>query len=369
VRRTQRVGPRSLLLALLIALAGSAGAQFASTPFFDHAELLGETFGYELATVRLNGLASVLAAGEEAEADDLGEEIEALLEADLPRFLGTLVARDPGLADEVEERFEALESALTADDEDALEAAVEGAQRALDLVGEALDGRQMLGEDAGFSAAVMTLLLLSSQGIGERYEEVVEGELALYPGGWHALARVEELWSGLEPLANDVQRFEVEDMLDQLEMLFPGPVLDDDAVLIDAEAAEDPAQRMVGFLEEVADAALYPDRNLGDVIVMTRDLVAAACESLEAEDDASGAQTLAIAGFYYAQYVEGTVGLLAPEANESLEPLWSRFAEEEGEDDEGDEAEQTDEDDEGADEVDCPALLDGLREAGALFGV
>ena len=149
-------------------------------------------------------------------------------------------------------------------------------------------------------------------------------------------------------MASETQRFEVNDMLRSLGELFPSLKLPDAFLLSDPEAAEDPVQRIAGFLEELANASLFPDRNLGQLILLAQDLVQVGCEALESGEEDLGSQRLAIAGFYYTQYLGDTIGLLAPDSHESLRPLWQDFAEE-GEEDEG--------------KADCQELLDGLEQA------
>lgn len=348
-----------MLAALLLQ---TTAAQFAETPFFEHAEALGAAHGLEMADIRL----TALSVGDEP--DELAEELEAALERDLPRFMGSLSERDAGLARELEETLAGLLEGVS---DERTESFAETVQEARELLGTArnLVVPEETLQTPAFRAALMTLLLLAEEGVAERFEEAAEGEEEAYAGGRAALQRVEELWEGLEPLSSETQRFEVNDMLAELGTLFPSPMLPDPALLIDAEAAENPAQRIAGFLEELADASLFPDRELGGLVSLIEDSVERGCDASERGEAAVANQHLAIAGFYYAQYLGGTLSLLAPEIHESLEPLWAPFAGEEDEGDEDEEENESDEDeDEGERDIDCQELMNNLEQARDLLG-
>ncbi len=360
--------PLGIFLVLAI-LSPVALAQFSKNPFFDYTEALGAAHGMEMLDMRLGGLALT------DDLDDFDEQIEGAFARDLPRFLPSLAMHDPELAEELSELVEELEELV---EEDELAGIGVLATEAREIVDQArsLVVSSELWQMPDFVAALMATLLLAEEGVAERFEETVAGEEAAFPGGWVGQQRVKELWALLEPMASDNQRFEVNEMLAELDGLFPSAELPAPEALTDAEAGEDPAQRIVGFLEEISDASLYPDRDLGQMIVLTQGLVESACEALEGGDEGQGEQQLAIAGFYYAQYVGGTVGLLAPEINEALEPLWFAFSEEsegddddEGEEEGDDDDEEHDDDDDDGDEIDCQELLEQLEAAGNFFGI
>jgi hypothetical protein len=296
------------LLGLWFALGGQAVyAQFAENPFFEHTEHLSFAYGTEMITIRLRALAAIDEPDEE-----FVEEVGEALEEDLPRFVGSLEAQDPELAQQ-------LKAAL----EEVIEAAEEGiefaglAQHAQDLAGQAyrLLVPLEVQERSAFRAALMTKLLLAQSGVAEGYEEAAEGEIWEYPGGWAALQRVKELWEELKPMASEVQAFEVEDMLRMLGNLFPSPLPPDDIERGNPEEAEAPAHRIVGFLEEITDAALYPDRNRGELFVLTRNLVEAGCSAYGENQAHIGRERIVAANFYYADHLGGMVELLAPEVH------------------------------------------------------
>jgi hypothetical protein len=170
----------------------------------------------------------------------------------------------------------------------------------------------------------MASLLLDEGGVAEGYEEAVEGEAPAYTTGWFALQRVKALWDGLAPQATPEQAGDVGAMLAILDGLFPTEALPA-RLSPDPEQAEAPAQMLVGLLEGVADADLYPGRNLAAAAGLVHSIAAGACARIEAGDDDVGAEELRIAGAYYDQTVADTLVVLAPDAGaaiaESLDSL------------------------------------------------
>lgn len=285
----------------------SAQAQFTEDPFFEHTELLSFAYGTEMISIRLSALAAIDEPDEE-----FIEEVEEALEEDLPRFVGSLEAQDPELAQQLEAALEEVINAAEAGAELA-----ELVQRAQDLTRQAqtlLVPLEVL-DNPSFRAALMTKLLLAEGGVAEGYEEAAEGEIWEYPGGWAALQRVKDLWEGLRPLATETQVFEVEDMLRTLNELFPSPLPPDDIERGDPEEAEAPSHRIVGFLEEITSASLYPDRNRGELFALTRSLVEAGCTAYGENQAHIGRERIVAANFYYEDYLGGMVELLAPEVH------------------------------------------------------
>jgi hypothetical protein len=367
-----------LLIAALVGV-GHSQATFEDNPFFEHTEALLRAHGVEMLSARLVGIEALASSeADELDDDDLGEVIEAL-EVDFRRFAATLEASDAGLADNLEKAIEAIEDASEDGDRRAI---AESARLATGLAEEArtvLIGN-MYEENPAFTAAVMaTMLTTENGGIGEGYEEAVEGEVGPYAVGWAGLARVRVLWSQLEPLATDNQRFEVEDMLAELDALFPGPRPGPELARSDPEEAEGATQRIGGFLEEIVNADLFPSRDLGRLLARTRDLSVQACEAYAASEQARGLELISNAAFVYGEYLGNTLALFSPEAAEEVAELYDALApgamgEEEG-GDEG-EAEESDAVDDEAEplvgddaHVACNELVEQLETAGGPFGI
>jgi hypothetical protein len=318
--------------------------------------------------LRLTAASELLAAG--VEEDDVEEVLEAL-ELEEMRYGWALAGLDAELADELDEAIEAIEA--SDDPDDAIEAAAPLAERARDaLVAERMS-------EPAFAAAMGALMLTSATGVGEGFEEGVEGEAGAYAMGWAGLQRVKDYWTTLEPIATDEQRFEVEDQLAELDGLFPGPVPPDFLARSDPEEAEGAAYRIAGYFEDASGALVFPDRDLAELYVATRDVAREGCAAYDAGERARGDAHLAWTAFAFDQYLTGTLSMFAPEpmevVSETLLELVPREIEEEGPEAEEDE-EEDDEDEVEAErpELDeaaelCVPLLDALDEAGAALGV
>lgn len=378
----------SLAVAVLVMALGPGQAQegFEQSPFFDQTERVLQAHAIEMLSARLRGLSALAATtsedmgaaegGDEAE-DDLGEIIEAL-DVDYRRFGATLQAQAPELFEDLRDALGALEDAH----ENGGDVAA-AADRAAALVDEAR--QEVLGDslesDPALAAAVMAMMLTTENGgIGEGYEEAVEGEVGPFAVGWAALARVEEMWTLLEPMANDTQRFEINDMFTELQVLFPSPRPGPEVERSDPEEAEGSTQRIGGFLEELTDADLFPSRDLGRLLSRIRDVSASACESYEGGNHAAGLESISNAAFVYGEYLGNTLALFSPEAANEAQASYDALSpgamgEEEGEEEGGAEEPEEEEEDEPdplvgdeAAEV-CGELVEHLETAGAPFGI
>ncbi|MBO8140616.1 MAG: hypothetical protein H0Z37_00375 [Firmicutes bacterium] len=321
-------------LLAIFALSGTvAHAQYAHNPFFDHTVELWHTYAIEIMNVRLAALAAFDDVPEE-----LLEEAEDLVEEDLPRFKGSLAASDAPLAHALEEALEEVIEVAETDDSDALKEAI---ARARELTWRA-DAALVPGEMAArpeFVAAVVAKLVLNDDGVAEAYEDAVEEELWEYPNGWAALQRVRELWQQLRPLASTEQAFEIEDALQRLAELFPSPV-PPDLEGADPEAGEDPGRQLVSTLEVVANAYLYPERELGRVADVVTSAVRKAQAAYEAGQVDLAWERVMLADFYYHENLRRLFELIVPDVHgrisEALESLLEGFEEAEADTEEFD---------------------------------
>src|SRR5680860_1731932 len=81
------------------------------------------------------------------------------------------------------------------------------------------------------------------------------------------------------------------------------------------EEAEAPVQRLVGSLETVVDAELFPGRDMVGLSGRLNEAVAPACEAYDAGDDALGLEIAIAVGDPYAKHLGGFLGLMSPEAH------------------------------------------------------
>lgn len=302
------------LFALLIAAVGLlplAQAQYAADPFFEEAMRQSRAYGLEMTRLRL----ALVEAVEAPLHEDLVEQVEKMLERDATRYLGSLRAADAELA-----------SALVGALEEVTERAEEGEHDAA-AVGEA---RRLLGQaeaalfggstrtSPDFIAAVMADLILADDGVAEAYEDAVEeGEVWEYSNGWAALQRTEELWLDLSLFATAQQRADVEEMLAQLAELYPSPIPPAE-MSANPEEAEAPAQRLVGLLEEVSNAALYSGRDLPLLAGHLAALSAEACELYGAGEDELAVEYVNAVRDPYRKSLRRLLDLLDPELHATI---------------------------------------------------
>lgn len=369
---------RGLLAALIAAaflLVSVASAQYSRAPFFEHTLEVSQAYGIHLSQQRLDALELVDEYAEEDEDDEEEEEgldddyleIVEGFEADLARYVGTLRAADPDLAADIEEAIEELEEAIEAgeDYDDQLVALRVFLDAAYDVVIPA-----ELRSDPAFVAAVIVELSMGEGGVGEGYEEAVEGELGAYTMGYAALERVSDLWRQIAGGATEQQRADVEEMLEFLATVYPVPVIDE-PIVGNPEEAEAPVQRMIGVLETVVDAELFPGRDLAALAAHLPEELAGYCEMYDAGEDERALEGVIAVGYLYLSADLGDfLGFMAPEVNEEIVELIVAITglepEEEGDDDDDDDDEEHEElADPGAA---CRELLEALREAHEVFG-
>lgn len=365
---------RALRLALVVAvtaLLGPAFAQYAGAPFFTQPLVQSQAFGFEMALQRLAALEH--AAAEGGDLDDDWEEVIEGLEHDLGRFMGSLRMADAGLAQAVEEAVEELEEAFEAG-ADLAEAIAEAREAITEAYAVVVPTG--FSSDPTFVAALIADMSLGPIGVGEGYEEAIEGELPAFTLGYVALARVRELWVGIADGATDQQRHDVEEMLAFIGTLYPTPIIDE-PIVGNPEEAEAPVQRIIGVLETVVDAELYAGRNLAALAKHLPEELAGACRAYEVGDDALGLEIAISVGYRYLNADLGDfMGFMAPDTHEEIAELIAALTGMSGEDDDDDdegEADEADDDDEAAANAGdsaalCRDLLDELEEAADVFG-
>lgn len=372
---------RGLLAALIAAaflLVSVASAQYSRAPFFEHTLEVSQAYGIHLSQQRLDALELVDEYAEEDEDDEEEEEgldddyleIVEGFEADLARYVGTLRAADPDLAADIEEAIEELEEAIEAgeDYDDQLVALRVFLDAAYDVVIPA-----ELRSEPAFVAAVIVELSMGEGGVGEGYEEAVEGELGAYTMGYAALERVGALWADIAGGATEQQRADVEEMLEFLATVYPVPVIDE-PIVGNPEEAEAPVQRMIGVLETVVDAELFPGRDLAALAAHLPEELAGYCEMYDAGEDERALEGVIAVGYLYLSADLGDfLGFMAPEVHEEalelIVALTGLEPEEEGEEEEDEDEDDDDERPAVADPAaSCRELLEVFREAHEVFG-
>lgn len=298
------------LAALLASAAGAEAQGYVNAPFRDAPVALAQAAALERIEIYARAIAAAgVDADDDDDDDDDDEEEEGGPLFDFSLVRGSLATAAPelerGLAAEIGELAEG-----EADAAEEILPLVERAKAAL-LVPETADA-------APFQAGVMAALLLEEGGVAEGYEEAVEGEATAYAVGYFALQRVKALWEGLAGQASAEQAEDVGEMFAILDGLFPGEAMPE-TLSPDPEQAEAPAQQLVGLLEAVTNADLYPGRDLGAAAARVHDIAAEGCEAFAAGDAGVGLERLTIAAAYYDQTVADTLGLLAPESAEAID--------------------------------------------------
>ena len=297
---------RHLAVAVLAA-SGLAAATAQADPFFDDMLLQSRGFGIEMVAVRLNAIAQF-----DPIPDGLDEVSEGFFEDDLPRFMGTLRAANPFVADGLVEALEAVEEGVEGGDLGMLTIAYARTWQALayDVLVPA-DART-----PAYWGAIAADLLLADGGVGEAMEEAIaEGEIWEYPGGWAALQRLEWIWGQLAGLANEEEASFGRQYLDILHEMLPTAQIPD-SFPANPEEAEAPAQSLVGVFESVADASLYTGRDLGQLAAHLSDLVAPACELYAGGETEMASETAFAVRPHYRKHLRRLLDLIAPEVHE-----------------------------------------------------
>src|SRR5690606_33577298 len=211
--------------------------------------------------------------------------------------------------------------------------------------------------DPAFVAAVIVELSMGEGGVGEGYEEAVEGELGAYTMGYAALDRVGDLWADIAGGATEQQRADVEEMLEFLATVYSVPVIDA-PIVGNPEEAEAPVQRMIGVLETVVDAELFPGRDLAALAAHLPEELAGYCQAYEAGDDEVALEgAIAVSYLYLTDALGQFLGFMDPEVHEeALELIGAPTGlEAEEEDEEAGEGDDEEEDEEERPAVEDPA--------------
>lgn len=350
----------------VIAIAGAltmmslAAAQYSRAPYFDQTVVQSQAYGLQLAQQRLDVLEIV---GDDLD-DDFLEIVEGF-EEDLPRFMGTLRARDAELAADIEEGIEGLEDAAEAGEP--LGSHIAELRTMLETANDLVIPAEVQA-DPVFVAALMVDMSLGEGGAGEGYEEAVEGELAEYTMGYASLARLDQLWGQISGAADEQQRADVDEMLEQIAALYPTPTIDA-AIVGNPEEAEASVQRMIGVLEVIVDAELFPGRNMQALAAHLPDELAGACQAYEAGESERALEGVIAVGYLYLEADLGDfLEFMAPETHEETAELIASLTGMGGDDD--------DDEDGGDDEASaaadpaatCRELLESLEEARAVLG-
>jgi hypothetical protein len=304
---------------LSLLLGSTLAQQYGNEPFFDNPAAHSHNFATHMMEVRFIALEAVGTDDEE-----FSEEFAEGLETDLTLIAGTLGKSDPELYASLDETLEELgEAAEQGADYDALLA------EARELVARARAALLPAGfaDDSVNTAALVSRLLLAEGGVAEGWEEAFDGEDAEYAFGWAALQHVKTLWPLLEPLADENQAFEITDQLEFLSTeLFPTFTPPENLHLLDGEAAEPPTHRIVGFLEAMTDASLYPNRDLAPLVGLIDDLAVQACSAYAAGDAALGRETVMQSFYFYDEYLRRMLDLFDPELHAETEELFEELA-------------------------------------------
>lgn len=316
--------PLALVLALPLSLASAFGAaaQFSAQPFFERADAVRHAFSLELMEARLSAAVALLESQGDEAGGNLklaGELVDELLEEDLPLLAGSL-ARSTGprlgqLEASIAELRQVVDDPFLEGRADELSPAFsDSVARVRDGIAAARDFLAPLAhKDPVLIAAVMSVLLLSDEGVAEAYQEAVAEDPEAYPQGWAALQAVHHLWSLLSPRVEERLRMDVEDALAELDRLLPAP-RPTAGLTGDPEDAEEPAHRIVATLERISDAQLYPDRDLGRLARHTLELAQAGCQWFEAGEERLAQERVRAAQLSY-QYLADLAGLLAQDAH------------------------------------------------------
>ena len=297
-----------------VALALGAGAVAQPTsPFFDDTMAVSHAFGLELIASRLHAIEAL-----DGDYGDYLGQARKLLTRDIRRFEGTLTTADAALAAELRGALQGViddvEAGVVAGD--SIAAARDAWARAYDV---------LIGAETrtlAFTAMALADLLLQDDGVAEAYEDAADDELWEYPNGFGALVRVNEVWAErVAPFATPEQIADVEEMLEFISTVVYPTVRPPEAITGDPEEAEGATQRITGILESIANADLYPSRDLGRLAGSLADTLAPACEAYAAGDDLTGVEGAYAVRNPYRKHLRRLLDLIAPEIHEPAAAL------------------------------------------------
>lgn len=250
---------------------------------------------------------------ENVETDDMDiyDEAVELMEDALRAIQAKLHDADAGLHADLDDVIEDLEDAV--DDGDDFSDLVPEARVLVDRVKELL-ADPGLDDDPVALGALLSRLLLAEGGVAEGWEELFDDDIGEYVVGWAALQFVWPVWEKLEVFATENQAFEVRDSLDYIgNELLASYVPREDWRMFDEEAGEAAAHRIVSYLETIADATLFPDRDLGAVAGLAERLAVQACDAYAAGDDLLGGETAVQGYYFFDEHLRKMIDLFDPE--------------------------------------------------------
>jgi len=342
----------ALALAAGLGSVSPAQAQYAKSPFIDWSVEQSQAYGLEVIALRLK-LAQHFAPPYD---EELAEGFEKIGEINFARFRGTLEERDPELATAlhtaIEEMLEVVEAG---------ENAAKAAAAIEPLLARARDVvlSPEIRNDPAHKAAVMSKLLLADGGVAESYEEAIE-EVWEYPSGFFAMARVEEMWADIGGLATPQRHADVTEMLVFLRGLYPDAGPPASTAGWNPEEGEAPAHRIVGILEEVVGADLYPNRDFAAVARHMVTTTETACGLFAQDKEALGTEHLYAVHDDY-RGMRRLVNMFGPELHKEATELLEALAPRNVEDDDDDDKELSSADA-------CVKLQETLTEVVGLFG-
>src|SRR5690625_517565 len=288
-----KINPLKAGLALLVAcLLGTGFSQgYTHNPFFEDTSRHSHNWGVVSLDIGLYVFENV-----ETDDMDIYDEAVELMEDALRAVQARLHEADAELHEQRDDVIEELEDAVE-DGEDFSDLVPE-ARALVDQATELLADPE-LDEDPVALGALLSRLLLAEGGVAEGWEELFDDDIGEYVVGWAALQFVWPIWEQMEQFATENQIFEVRDSLDYIaDELLVDYVPREDWRMYDEEAGEAAAHRIVSYLETIADATLFPDRDLGAVAALTEDLTVQACEAYAAGDELLGGE-IAVQGYYF----------------------------------------------------------------------
>src|SRR5690606_35478507 len=151
----------------------------------------------------------------------------------------------------------------------------------------------------------------------------------------------------------------------------------DEPIIGNPEEAEAPVQRVIGLLEVIVDAELFPGRNLAALSAHLPEELSASCQAYEAGEHERALEGVIAVGYLYLNADLGDfLEFMAPEVHDEAAELISALSGLGGEDDDDDEEGEVEGDDEEAEEAveladpaaACRELIEALREANATLG-
>jgi hypothetical protein len=309
---------RTVLLAgCFCALAAPTLARdgYTHSPFHDRPVEVMQATALALVRARVEALFAV------SQPAALAEETEKMRAHDLPLFLKSLRDADPNAAEALETAVEAL--LAQAEDGQPSREAGDRVTSAVELAGAALFSPPAAEENA-FRAAVASLLLVSEAGLAEAYEEGADGDIWSYPVAWAMFQQVRAISTQISAGAGAQTVMDLEDTIERLAGLI-AEADPPERFAADPEEGEAYAHRIVGLLEQAADADLYLSRDLPRALRTVRALAVEACSN--GQVDIEG---IAIAAFYHEDALENPLSILASDAQSAAEDAYEALLDAEG---------------------------------------